>query len=288
MSEIGEGFRCLVDADLFRRANMARSIEETRYYINGVRIEPQSEGGVLLIATNGHILIAIRDPQGWASRAATIQLDRNMIKAAGRARSFRVPGQRSLAYKRLLAVDGRVAGLVDVNGKCPDDIDGIDATISGLRQFALSIAEMQLDGVIVDGVFPNWRSVVPKPVARFEAGQVSFDATYLATIGDALTEKNMRPALIIRSTDETGRAPFLITSEACGKSEIEGFGVMMPRGLSRLNAEGPPIYPGGLPYWFQLPSADEVPSGDRALPLEPAEPRGDMAAIVDAIKAGEA
>ncbi|MGU5132845.1 hypothetical protein [Pseudomonas aeruginosa] len=40
---------------------------DVRYYLNGISIEPASQGGVLLIATNGHHIGVMHDPDGWAS-----------------------------------------------------------------------------------------------------------------------------------------------------------------------------------------------------------------------------
>ncbi|HCK4895383.1 TPA: hypothetical protein N0H42_000458 [Pseudomonas aeruginosa] len=36
---------------------------DVRYYLNGISIEPASQGGVLLIATNGHHIGVMHDPR---------------------------------------------------------------------------------------------------------------------------------------------------------------------------------------------------------------------------------
>lgn len=38
--------------------------QDIRYYLNGFLIERAERGGVYLVATNGHALAAIHDPQG--------------------------------------------------------------------------------------------------------------------------------------------------------------------------------------------------------------------------------
>src|SRR5256885_2092412 len=57
-----------VNARLFAAAWVCISTEESRYYLNGVRIEPLAEGCVM-VATDGHRLIAIRDPSGTCDKA---------------------------------------------------------------------------------------------------------------------------------------------------------------------------------------------------------------------------
>lgn len=45
-------------------ASLFVSKEETRYYLNGVLIEPAPQGGVFLVATDGHRLVCFHDPEG--------------------------------------------------------------------------------------------------------------------------------------------------------------------------------------------------------------------------------
>jgi hypothetical protein len=48
----------------------AVSTEETRYYLQGVQVRPRNRGGLILTATDGHILSLRRDPEGaWCSAA---------------------------------------------------------------------------------------------------------------------------------------------------------------------------------------------------------------------------
>ncbi|RCK40460.1 hypothetical protein [Thalassospira xiamenensis] len=53
--------RITVSAKHFYAAWQFVSTEKTRYYLNGVYIEPHKDGGVLLIATDGHSMAVIRD-----------------------------------------------------------------------------------------------------------------------------------------------------------------------------------------------------------------------------------
>ncbi len=62
-------------ADALATVAMAKSSEETRYNLNGVFVTPwkvENETGVMMVATDGHILAMYFDPDGEASRSAII------------------------------------------------------------------------------------------------------------------------------------------------------------------------------------------------------------------------
>lgn len=85
-------FECVVSADLFRRAMSAVSKEHSRIHLNGVHVEPCSEGGVLLVGTDGSRLIVFHDKYGMARNGTGIvQLNKDMIKALS-AKRWNLPG----------------------------------------------------------------------------------------------------------------------------------------------------------------------------------------------------
>lgn len=48
---------------------------DVRFYLNGVRVMPAAQGGVLIIATDGRSLYCVRDREGKADRAVTLPLN---------------------------------------------------------------------------------------------------------------------------------------------------------------------------------------------------------------------
>ncbi|HEN8721178.1 TPA: hypothetical protein U8215_000825 [Pseudomonas aeruginosa] len=52
---------------------------DVRYYLNGISIEPASQGGVLLIATNGHHIGVMHDPDGWAGNKIIISPSKALV-----------------------------------------------------------------------------------------------------------------------------------------------------------------------------------------------------------------
>lgn len=63
-----------VNADLVKAALPFAAKQDVRYYLNGVCIRPAKEGGALIIATDGHIMVCLRDPEGVADQAHIIPL----------------------------------------------------------------------------------------------------------------------------------------------------------------------------------------------------------------------
>lgn len=54
------------NAVLLAAAASLAAVNDVRYYLNGVCIEPAPQGGVLLIGCNGHALVCIHDANGYA------------------------------------------------------------------------------------------------------------------------------------------------------------------------------------------------------------------------------
>lgn len=132
-----------VDASLFRIAAMFQSTEETRYYLNGVYIEPHDKEGVLLVATDGHRLFVAHDVTGKIEGgSAIVQLGKDQIKACKEGRGETAP-------RRIVATDA----------KQPLTINANDAPVAVQAKW------------IIDGTFPDWRRIMKglRPEGRLDA-----------------------------------------------------------------------------------------------------------------------
>ena len=69
------------DPTLFLAATLCAGKEQTRPYLHGVYIQPATGGGILLTATDGHILFHGHDPHGTAERAAIVVPDKSKLPA---------------------------------------------------------------------------------------------------------------------------------------------------------------------------------------------------------------
>ena len=61
--------------------DLARARGDVRYYLEGIYIEPIKGGGVFMVATNGHIMIVVKDEQAHASRSFILRTRKELIAA---------------------------------------------------------------------------------------------------------------------------------------------------------------------------------------------------------------
>lgn len=145
-----------VSAELFDLAYTAVSKEETRYYLNGVHIEPHPTKGALLVSTDGHRMVCIHDADGVCDQQA-------IVKLPPYVRRLCKDKKASLGIDRaVLEVDaGQNSATVIVETTNPQG--------SVTRTTPLVTAHK----VLIEGTFPNWRHVIPSgemepmPLAAF-------------------------------------------------------------------------------------------------------------------------
>lgn len=56
--------------------------QDIRYYLNGINIRPLEDGSVMIVATNGHRYIVVRDPHGYAEREVIVSVSKDGLKHA--------------------------------------------------------------------------------------------------------------------------------------------------------------------------------------------------------------
>lgn len=224
-------FRCIVSADLFSRAALCVSAEHTRYYLNGVLLDAHPDGGVLLVAMDGHKLVAIRDPEGKiADGPAIIRATKTTLAAARRRLSLRElkeggPLQVVVHGQRLaVAGEGYVSAVSAVSGG-PDDFAAIAAEPNHV------VKAYQWCDTLIDGTFPDWKRLIPVPANGGDTIP-TLDPRLLATMGLALGVADPT-ALKLIPTGKEGHEPVLVLGEG-----VDGFGIVMPR---RINLKNDPL-----------------------------------------------
>jgi hypothetical protein len=222
-------FEAVLDADLFSRAALCRSIELARYYLNGVLIERRKDGGAVLVATDGSILAAIRDQHAIVKGEAIVGLDPAMLKVL----AGKVPAKDRLFVRRLLVVRGYKSGrskafVVDQ----PLSTDRDSETAAHLtREMALSVLDepdqrvraSQFWACIIDGNYPKWRTVIPPADLEPGAAVGKFNASLLGRLADALCTDKSHGLRMVASANNT--MPALVVAY---NAVIDGFGVVMP------------------------------------------------------------
>lgn len=134
------------------------STDDTRYYLQGFYVEPCAQGGVLIVASNGHVLGIFHDESGRIDGPPVIvgTLDKAIRKASSpKARRE----YQHVSSERRLMIDGKTARIVER-----------DASVDPPAEISILGAQAGY----VDGTFSDWRLCIkstawggspPKPAA---------------------------------------------------------------------------------------------------------------------------
>jgi hypothetical protein len=162
-----------VRADYVAAMALFMSTEQTRYYLNGVCIEPHPVSGVTVTATDGHRLATIHDPQGEANGVWICAVPKVILQAC--------KPERTLTFKG-------------------DDVclrDGVRRILSA-------------DEPAIDGKFPDWRRVVPSgPALEMQSAilGIAMNSGYLAAftkIALMLGADRRAPLITLSAPDANG------------------------------------------------------------------------------------
>ncbi|MFI8479672.1 hypothetical protein ACIGCM_03785 [Pseudomonas sp. NPDC078700] len=121
---------------------------DVRYYLNAVQIERHPSGGVVIVATNGHFMGAIHDPDGWISpdhKSVLVgTVSKRLLSAcsASKGSDCEPPANLWIAEKFSL-----VTSLEDTTE---------EPELFGEHSHLTEKTEL------VDGLFPDWRRVMPQ------------------------------------------------------------------------------------------------------------------------------
>lgn len=240
-------FECVVDADLFRRAQMAVSTEETRYYLNGVFIEPCPGGGAIITATDGAMLVSFRDHGGIVNGSGIVSLDKPML--AG----LKTP--RGSVKQRLLVVrlgKGRVGRALIVDQDPKGEGSAHERARAAFDEPGAGVVTAQFSDFMIDGTFPDWRRVLPAALSPEKPVPI-FDVEKMAVLVRALSPKGSAGVVITPSGKVPSSEPLLVRAD---RGPLDGFGILMP---IRTEAKPRP-----LPAWVATPKAKAKPVAEAA------------------------
>jgi DNA polymerase-3 subunit beta len=189
------------------------STEDSRYYLNGVSFEPNGDDGAVMAATDGHRLGAVIDRKGLCLESVIAKLPKE-IKSPGKL----LPDPWLVGV--LTSPSQGYVALVDPNPVRDDDTP--ESAMERVDDCTLRIGR-----AIIDGTFPDWRRVVPRP--KKDAPTRSFNADYIKAFGRIMN---------ISGDDEA--APHLVST-----GDPDFIGVLMPMRGDRPEA----------PDWATVPQA---------------------------------
>ncbi|GGD00099.1 hypothetical protein [Undibacterium terreum] len=164
--------------------------EDIRYYLNGINIRPLPEGGVMIVATDGHRAIVVRDPNGFAEEEIIVAISKDALKHAGSAKNT------------------------------------LDVMSDGQSMFSGKVAEplfIQPGNALVDGIFPRIESVMNMK-GYTEGIQGSLNPRYLY---DALViSKSFGDSIRFFTTKSESDA---LNFTLSGIGDLECFGAIMKK-----------------------------------------------------------
>lgn len=232
-------FKCAVRADLFARAMLAISTEQTRYYLNGVFITAAPEGGALLVATDGHWLVAIRDPRGIVEGSGIVALNDSMKKALAKHRTDYGRSIYGRGAERVLIVragetikDARamivLGGPVETS-KDTDPVDPRAETLTNLDAPGRDVVQAQFYDVLIDGTFPNFHRVIPSE-ADFTLRPPLIDNRLIEKASRALADgiTKSRAVILGPSKEHPGSGPVMVLPAYKQTSDHTAIAVVMP------------------------------------------------------------
>lgn len=169
MSDIND-IKINVDPRHIPRLMPFKAVVDIRYYLQGIHIERAPQGGVYLVATDGHTMAVIYDATGKIEGAESAIV--SVSAAAGMAcKSVERRNNRDVPYRFLVERQRlRVAA---------EGSDFVELHVQAGRAF-------------IEGKFPLWRKVVPDLKALKQgalAGGVGINPTYLGRFAKLSSNK---------------------------------------------------------------------------------------------------
>lgn len=232
-------FKCAVRADLFARAMLGISTEQTRYYLNGVYVSAAPEGGALLVATDGHWLIAIRDPRGVVEGSGIVALNDSMRKALTKHRTDYGRSVHGRGAERVLIVgsgetvkDARAMIVLGGPVETPKDADPVDPradTLTNLDVPGRDVMQAQFYDVLIDGTFPDFHRVIPSD-ADFTLRPPLIDNRLIEKASRALADgvTKSRAVTLGPSKGNPGAGPVIVLPAYKQTSDHTAIAVVMP------------------------------------------------------------
>ena len=191
-------FECIVSGDLMRRAWKSVGTDPFRFYLGGVYVEPHPEGGAAIVSTNCHTMLLFHDKGGIVRGSGIVRLSPETRKACRKDGAFVV-----VRNAKLSVVCAKEAGeIAPVVAHDPDE----------------TVLSHQWANVLIHGVFPDYRKVVPKESGTHFA---AINPKLVAAVGEALADTSGYGITICGAADNY--SPHIVIPN----SVVPGFGLIM-------------------------------------------------------------
>ena len=203
--------RIIVSARSIARVLPFASKEEGRYYLNGVSIEPHPAEGAILVATDGHRMGVLHDPTAIVPAGLKVILarDTRVVTAVRLAKDT----MNLKPWVVIKTSDGGIGSAALVYAATADEATQEEEfPAAGDRQ------------ALIDGKFPDWRRVVPKPDDLGAGGSPTFRSSHLRDFQAAASLKADVPIRVFPNKNAAGPSVIRLS----GIDNADFIGVLMP------------------------------------------------------------
>lgn len=185
-----------IDARIIAAASIWQAVNDVRYYLNGIMVEPHPDGGVVVVATDGHTLFVGRDESGHISAKTIFKFSPRFLTECKKKPATGYSSRR-------VELDGRFAFVAN---KAPGNEEPFYDT--GYENLTPEAAPAVEPINTIDGVFPNYQRVIPEKTSPLGA-PTTLNAEYLARLPKTASALGI-----------SNKAPYL-TMFACGEKPSE-------------------------------------------------------------------
>jgi DNA polymerase-3 subunit beta len=156
-----------IDHSIIKALLICAAKHDVRYYLKGISVDARADGTLVLVATDGHRLLAY-----------PVAVDNIEALAPG---EYVIPREALEAVKPVKAGRTVLPIQIDITTE-PDqpDPERVGVTIKGKTSITVTGATSAVTAPI-DGKFPDWRRIVPASTS----GEIAqFNADYVSGFGD--------------------------------------------------------------------------------------------------------
>lgn len=138
---------------------------DVRYYLNGICITPHHERGVMIVATNGHLIGAIHDPYGWVAEEIIVSTPTAAILKACKYRG--TVGRAEKVGHKVVRKGGQPAAAQAWIGA--DRIIITDTFVAEPPPVAFGPHVIAQDvSKLINGRYPDWRRAFAMPPGDYD------------------------------------------------------------------------------------------------------------------------
>jgi hypothetical protein len=213
------------DAGLFAKVAKFKAEFDIRGYLEGVRIEPHHERGAVAVATNGHILAAMHDPDGVCDEPMTVRCTEDFLLACKASK------RDDYAAKRMVMVDSGLAKVIFT-----------DLTRAAIKDGDIYVLP---NSPALEGQYPDWQKILSNGKDLEKSMSACICASYLRKF-TAVAGKDFAAMQFWQSREvDRSSSPVYVQIEQIP----EFIGVIMP--LASGNVSFPPA-------WLGVPKKEEA------------------------------